>query len=286
MTDCGKGDAPAPVAREDSRVAVAVPVYRDSLSDDEQISVRHLQRFLGEYPIYVFEPEGLDCPLRGYREIRFPARFFRSVDTYSRLLLSEDFYRRFEHYEYLLIYQLDCLVFSDRLADWCDRGLDYLGAPWLVDPARPARGFSRVGNGGLSLRRVSSCLEVLTSRRPPMTPLELLAARIPDLGSVLAVSRWYKRAQVLRQVRRGVRWYAGHYTLNEDHFWSDRAGLFEPGFTVAHPRQALAFAFERAPRYCYERNQRRLPFGCHGWWRWDREFWEPHLLSADSVSDR
>ena len=178
----------------DSRVAIAVPVYRGSLSDDEQVSIRHLQYFLGDFTTYAFLPEGLDNPLRGFAEIRLPGRFFRSVETYSRLLLSEDFYRRFESHEFLLIYQLDCLVFSNRLNDWCDRGFDYLGAPWLADPERPARGFSRVGNGGLSLRRVSSCLEVLTARRRPSRSLllELLTTRVPDLGGVLA-PRWVKR---------------------------------------------------------------------------------------------
>ncbi len=268
----------------DPQVAIAIPLYRSALSDDEQVSIRHLRRFLGEFQIYLFLPRSLANPLKGFGEIHFPDRFFRSVDTYSRLLLSEDFYRRFEAYEYLLVYQLDALVFSGELLDWCSRGFDYLGAPWLIDPARPELGFSRVGNGGLSLRRVSSFLDVLTAKNRPASRrlLELLTTSIPDLGSAVSVSRLAKRAQVLRQVRRGIRWYAARYTLNEDHFWADRACLFEPGFKVAPPEEALAFSFERAPRYCLERNHRRLPFGCHGWWRYGRDFWEPHLLPVES----
>ncbi len=270
---------PAPSA---SPVAVGVPLYRGELTDDERVSVRHLRHHLGAFPIYVFLPESLPNPLGDFEEIRFPDRFFDSVDAYSRLLLSADFYRAFASYEYLLVYQLDSLVFSSGLSEWCARGFDYLGAPWLADPERPERGFSRVGNGGLSLRRVSRFLDVLTSeRRPGPLLLDLLTTTIPDLGGPLAVSRLAKRAQVLRHVRRGVGWYAGHYTLNEDHFWADRACLFEPGFRVARPDEALAFAFERAPRVCFERNGRRLPFGCHGWWRYGREFWEPYLLPAE-----
>ena len=42
---------------------------------------------------------------------------------------------------------------------------------------------------------------------------------------------------------------------------------------------ALAFAFEAEPRRCFERLG-RLPFGCHRWQKFDRAFWEPHLLPA------
>jgi hypothetical protein len=43
----------------------------------------------------------------------------------------------------------------------------------------------------------------------------------------------------------------------------------------------LRFAFEAAPRQCLEMNQGRLPFGCHAWGRYDREFWTPHLLASE-----
>jgi hypothetical protein len=47
---------------------------------------------------------------------------------------------------------------------------------------------------------------------------------------------------------------------------------------VAPVEEALGFSFEREPRYCFERNGGRLPFGCHAWNRWDRPFWEPYLI--------
>ena len=43
-------------------------------------------------------------------------------------------------------------------------------------------------------------------------------------------------------------------------------------------REALQFAFESEPHYCYRENGYRLPFGCHGWTAWERRFWEPFLL--------
>lgn len=255
-------------------VAVVVPIYRQELSLEEQTSLRHLEAHLGRYDRFFVAPESLHPRRPGFEVIAFADDCFETVDSYSRLLLSAAFYRTFSRYRYILVYQLDSLVFSDALIRWCEAGYDYVGAPWLTDPANPERGFSRVGNGGLSLRRVSSALEVLESARPVALWRDFFSASLPDVGSL----HWRKRLRVLREARRGAGWYAGHYSLNEDRFWSDRAALFDPGFRVAPPAVALEFAFERAPRFCYARNGNRLPFGCHAWSRWDRGFWEPYLI--------
>jgi hypothetical protein len=55
--------------------------------------------------------------------------------------------------------------------------------------------------------------------------------------------------------------------------------VYDPTFTIATVDEALDFAFEVNPRLCFERNHRRLPFGCHGWAKYDRTFWEPFLLT-------
>jgi hypothetical protein len=78
-------------------------------------------------------------------------------------------------------------------------------------------------------------------------------------------------------VRRGVKWYTTNYALNEDRFWSDRALFFNPNFRVAPVSTGLQFSFERHPRYCFEQNGHKLPFGCHAWGKWDRAFWETYL---------
>ncbi len=261
-------------------VAVAVPVFREHLGADEQASWEQLVRVLGGREIVLVGPEGMVLPIRDRPTIRFPAGCFESVAAYSRLLLSGDFWRRFRSWEYLLIYQLDCLVFEDQLESWCGRGFDYVGAPWLVDPRVPERGFSRVGNGGFSLRRVASHLEVLTSRASPRWPRllrELISGRLPESPGGSSVSGISDRARVLASLRVGAASYAACYTLNEDRFWSDRAAYFRPSFRVASVAEALGFAFEQAPRLCFERRGRQLPFGCHGWNRYDREFWQKFI---------
>ncbi|HEX9732491.1 MAG TPA: DUF5672 family protein [Thermoanaerobaculia bacterium] len=268
-----------------SSVAVVVPIYRCELTAEERQSLRHLDAYLSGYDRCFAAPERVRPRRPGFALVHFPDACFASVESYSRLLLSAAFYRAFAAYEHVLVHQLDALVLAADLERWCAAPYDYVGAPWLKDPRAPEKGFSRVGNGGLSLRRVDACLRVLETRRylggGPSLARDLVSAALPDL----AWHRFARRLRVLREARRGAAWYASRYTVNEDRFWSDRAALFDPAFRVASVAAALGFSFERAPRYCYEANGGALPFGCHAWSRWDRAFWEPYLLAGAGEAD-
>ena len=68
----------------------------------------------------------------------------------------------------------------------------------------------------------------------------------------------------------------------EDKFWSSDAPRLLPGFRIPPPKVAVGFAFETHPRFCFERNGGRLPFGAIAWAFHDRAFWEPHLLPPAS----
>jgi hypothetical protein len=272
-----------------SRLAIVIPYYTNNLGEDERASLRHLARFLPDRDSFLLAPEGMDITTLGkhsHRIQRFPADFFTSTASYSRLLLSSDFYRAFARYEYILIYQLDCLAFTSDIELWLDTAYDYIGAPWFNDSQHAERGFSRVGNGGLSLRNVESFLRVLSSTRYVSQPVPFWAdlfQPVYDFDEPMPALKlfWHRlkrRARVLRQVRRGVQWYTSSYSLNEDRFWSDRVMFFDPQFKIAPVRDGLRFAFERFPRYCYAQNGHQLPFGAHAWAKWDRAFWEPFLI--------
>lgn len=272
-------------------MAVVTPVVKLPLSIDEEISLRHLRKHLHPFDRYVIGPQELPAEFSDFRLVRFPARFFFDRFGYNRLLLREEFYREFVKYEYILIYQLDCLVFASNLEDWCRKGWDYAGAPWLRDTEDATKGFSLVGNGGLSLRNVRRAIEVLTSKRlmedPRARGLETgprsrilygrfeswpLLRRMLVAGKTL-LHRWGYHNNVRWVVRDTVR-----TDRHEDHFWAYDAGKFVKQFRIPSPQEALEFSFELAPRYCFEMNGARLPFGCHAWFRYDRDFWEPFLL--------
>ena len=268
------------------QVAIVVPMHnRAELTPDEQISFEHLRRYLGGYDKYLVVPESLNIDLPGCSLKRFGDEYFGSVAANTRLLLSEDFYRAFTDYQYILIYHLDALVFSDQLRAWCETGLDYIGPPWLQCADSPWVKEARVGNGGFSLRKIESFLKVFRSDVYWMEPREYWREKYA--GCTLPIRmlnsprRLLKRLSRFNNVRLEMaRWHLRpDGTKNEDHFWSDRAKHYVPDFKVASVEEGLRFAFEVAPRMCLELTRGEMPFGCHAWPRYDRTFWEPFLIA-------
>ena len=155
--------------REKKKVVIVIPVHRLPLLPEEKISLQHLRHFLSGYDQCLVVPRSLNVPgevLEDMKLRRFDDLYFANIDGYNRLMLSQAFYRKFRAYEYILLYQLDCLVFSEDLRHWCKQGWDYVGAPWFKGHrGETSDGLWAVGNGGLSLRKVSAFLNVLRTRR-------------------------------------------------------------------------------------------------------------------------
>lgn len=252
-----------------ANVAVVVPLYRSPLSADEQISLAALRRALPGHEHIALVPVRLmgAAALEGFsRVVTFADEHFASVQSYNQLMLNAAFYRCFEAYEHILIYQTDALVFSDELAHWCAQPYDYIGAPWVYswafwplglgalkkakalryqarnlrwgDKARRKWCALRVGNGGFSLRRVRTFLDVLEN--PP------------------AIYREY--------IERGLQDYP------EDFFWGIDANAERPRIRVPDWQTALGFAVESAPEQAIKRLG-KLPFGAHAWDRGYRDYW-------------
>lgn len=279
--------SPSAVAQKLAAVVVTLPP-KTHYTTDEEISFRHVRHFLGRYDKYVLIPDKHQAIYPGFVPKRFPARFFRSPRAHNRLLLSEQFYKAFLDYEFILVYDLDALVFSDELADWCRAGYDYIGAPSLPSPGTPHVAEQKVGSGGFSLRRVRSFLRVLRSPRYFVEPEDYWSryvARTSPLVRLLNTPRRYlKRLHRFNDVHWHVRWALGG-DVREDRFWAECATRYDPSFTIAPLDVAMRFAFEAEPRECHERIGRRRPFGCHGWHHFDRAFYEPFLLRQGAGSD-
>ena len=84
--------------------------------------------------------------------------------TYSELLATKTIIYEHIDTDYMLIFQTDSLIFKehkDLVYQFINMGVDYVGAPWLVTryPATRARDF--IGNGGLSLRKVSTMRKIM-----------------------------------------------------------------------------------------------------------------------------
>lgn len=249
-------------------VKVLIPVYRPTLSESERASIAQTVRTLGHYPLVLLHPSGIDISaiLLEFPSLRPLAVSDEWLGTrngiagYNRMMLSAAFYDLFADAEYILICHTDAWIFRDELSEWCARGYDCVAAPWVRRPVydlplvrqwmahrlrqsahsgRPTRQilYGRVGNGGLSLRRVAAF-----------------------------------RAATDRYKDRIERFAADpHHLFNEDVFWA----TVPLEFRYPAWREALGFAIDTHPAHCLRLCGGRLPFGCHSWskprmWR----FWK------------
>jgi hypothetical protein len=266
-------------------VAVVVPLSLSTkLSGDDETSLRHLVHYLGPYDKYFLAAKGTRFTRPGFELMPLPARYFGSARAHTRLQLSEDLYTRFRGYKYILMHHLDALVLSDQLPAWCETDLDFVGPPWLPCEDSPWVTRARVGNSGFALMKVESFLNVIRSKRPSVDPDEYWKQFCLGLTRRQRILNWPRKYLKRLRMFNGVKWEtrrlpSGPAGLDAcDYFWSDRAVTYWPDFKIASVDQGVAFAFEVAPRLCFEMNHRRLPFGSHAWARYDRLFWEPHLL--------
>lgn len=266
-------------------VAVVVPLsFAPSFTAEERLSLRHLDRHLGRFDRFFVAPPGLAVDEPGFACLRFPARYFGSAMAHRDLVVSPGFYAAFRDYRFILLYHLDALVFANELERWCDKGYDYIGAPWIPHPDAPYAGQAayenKVGCGGFSLRRVEAFMRLLVSPVPAMTPGEYAKQQQPPKSTPERATNAIRRGLMHSSLLNNVRWELGRLPyLSEERFLANRAAHYLPEFNIAPVDEALRFAFECVPRHCFELNGRAMPFGCHAWQRYDRTFWEPHLLN-------
>ena len=271
-------------------VSIVTPIYRSPLTKDEESSLKVLASILDGYPRFFLFPESFEVPhkFKGQgTHVRFPDKYFTYPYGYNRMLLRRRFYDQFCNFDFMLIYQLDCVVFRNELNHWANKGYDYIGSPWFVDEAGKAVELPQsVGNGGFSLRKISTARRVLTSRirRGSLFSKPPVAAPQPH------GSDWF-----LWNLRRRIRQHCGlwrvqdeleNYFENEDVFWSMGAPKIYPPYRKAPLNDALAFGMEVNPRRCVDLNSGRIPFGCHAWWKHDREFVEPLFVKNPQSKSR
>jgi len=248
-----------------NEVAVTVPLYKKEPERNELLSLMQCRKVLGRYPVIFFAPESLELSV--YQKIipqaqiiRFADAYFTGIPGYNRLMLSPFFYQHVEEYRYILIFQPDAWVFRDELDEWCRSGFDYIGGPYRS----PYRTGDRIlpGNGGFSLRKVQSCIELLTPRKGRMFRPERLHFFEENHSSVLR--RIYARMRSLIPAFNDYSAMLKHFSsgkYNEDCVFYEFSALHSfTGFQMAPVELSFAFSWDLLPE-----DRSRIPFGCHGW---------------------
>ena len=198
--------------------------------------------------------------------------------SFNRLKVLPFLYKKYNYYDFLLFYELDAFVFRDELDYWMAKDYDYIGAPWRrgwhnADEDSP---FIGVGNGGFSLRKVKAHIKVLYSFSYIEEPKFLVEKWFNRsfLGKALSIPS----AFLDLTIRNNTYFLFNNYRGNEDVFWGQIALKNFNWFNLAPIDEAIKFSFETYPQGLYLMNQKKLPFGCHGWWKYGFEFWKPFIL--------
>lgn len=224
---------------------MVIPVYKESPSATEIQMLQRVQRYF-PYPEQVrfLAPDGLNMEAYepyGYATVYVDAKWLKSTDSYSKLMLDPEFYGReeFKEFKTMIICQTDVLLlrpWDDELEQMVQK-YDYIGAPWPDGTelySRMFKGVSAVkkflnpricyvGNGGLSLRNIPKTIELL--------------------------NRYEK--------------YRKCWNTGEDCFFAYYGQENDIGFRVAPVEAAEMFALESNARELITAG--RIPWGVHAW---------------------
>ena len=151
---------------------VVIPIYKKNPTNIEKASYFQVLSVLSKnYEIALLHGKSLD--VSNYKVDGVPVSeiicediFFSSRACYSDMLEFRQFYELFNGYKYILLYQLDAWIFEDRVKFFTKLDYDFIGSIHLFSGGN---GFS-VGNGGFSLRKVSSFIRVCGEENGAIIP--------------------------------------------------------------------------------------------------------------------
>jgi hypothetical protein len=253
---------------------IIFPVYK-SLKDIEISAFIQAVEMTPDYEHVFIAPRSMVFDssfdkLKNIEVVRFDDHYFESIKGYNRLMLAKEFYSAFSGYDYMLIHQSDAYLFKPELDYWIKKGFGYIGAPWIkpgkillvdfykqlmklvpfifsVNARRRYIVRNNVGNGGLSLRKLSYFIYVLDH-----VPEKILNTYLES----------------------------DERDYNEDVFWSLEAPKVYSDRHMKIPgwREALLFSFETDPEWSYKKTKQQLPFGCHAFERNKPAFWKQFIV--------
>lgn len=274
-------------------VVVTIPIYKEHLTEFEQKSLKQCFKILIQHPICFIHPNNLN--LTQYKLIAlkydilvtfkaFDVSYFSNIEGYNKLLLSSFFYQNFISYHYILIYQLDAWVFKDELKYWCQQGYDYIGAPWFEGWSNTniESKFIGVGNGGFSLRRTKKFIKVLRKIKL-LHCYNILLKKIHLKGGILnsnmkAINKLLFILIRLDHNSIHLKSLINLKPTNEDFIWGEYIGKSFRSFLLPSFKEAMKFSFETRPSYLFKKNNKKLPFGCHAWEKYEyKDFWKNHI---------
>lgn len=276
-----------------NKIVAVVPCYKDAqdLSAVEKRSLcNNLAKLDGVAQIVLACSTDVDASRYhemfgdGFSVKFFDAGNFRSIHTYNHLLKSLSFYKAFEDFDFMLIVQTDVYIFRADYDEFLN--YDYVGAPWSghglahLKCIHPVSDPFFVGNGGYSLRKIASFIQVLETDARLLTNRQM--RELIERGSEFHTQSsrlhkwlagfWYLRFQ--NSTRHGKNRLPFIY---EDVFWAMCVPRACDFFKVAPTDVGFRFAFEVEVAHCFEQTSGHLPTGTHAFEKHPPKIWRPFI---------
>lgn len=267
--------------------AVMIPMHKPEPSSEEKVALIQCQKILGEHPIYLLHPEGMNIQIYqsifpSLKSLTAPVETMASIAAYNKLMISPFIFNALASHSHLLIHEPDAIILKNDLDFWCEQDFDYIGAPWFASDEVGNLQLKATGNFGLSLINLKAANSLFAHN-----------------------SRWFSPSMIVRDLLRGLRGQRGMFKraikaigssgklssahhLYHDHcdiFWSYLVPKVAPQFRIAPPERAIHFSWEKNPGKCFEICQGKLPFGIHAWPKYDQTFIKPLLIQSGVLID-
>ena len=269
---------------------IIIPIYKSTPDPNEKMSFNQCINILNKHRICIVSHNDLN--LSYYTDLListstdftveyFDRSFFENLAGYNKLMLSFEFYQSCKEYDYMLIYQLDAWVFRDEFDYWCEKGYDYIGAPWFENHGSIEDGNKHwmAGNGGFSLRRIPSFIN-LYKIKISFNKNELMRIHPAEKLFIKKIKRkfliWIQSLGLKKDLQYFIDKYAKN---NEDTFWVQFFQKKDRNLKIAGFNESIGFSFEQSPNYLFELNGQQLPFGCHAWEKYEYDsFWSKYII--------
>ncbi|TDG35304.1 hypothetical protein EZJ43_14510 [Pedobacter changchengzhani] len=257
--------------------AILIIIHKPDPQESELASLEQCWKKLNNYKIVLIFPKGMDIgaylPVApNISHVAINPKWLSTYRNFNKLKTNPLLYKLFSSFDFILFYELDAWVFNDELQYWCSQNYDYIGAPWYEDlhNANSDSKFIGVGNGGFSLRKVKSHLKVLYSFSYVNSPVEMMKETFKNRGltfrSLLHVVSNFT-------FRNNTFYLFNNFNSGEDIFWGQIVSRSFKNFRLPNERTASKFAMEVKAPQLYKENNNILPFGCHAWERYHKDFW-------------
>ena len=160
---------------------ICIPCHKTKLSKIEIKNINISIKNNNSKNIYFILPKNISKKFykRNFSKIKiccFNDHYFESENSYNKFLLSEDLYLKFKQFKFMIICQTDAILVRD-ISKLKMFNYDFIGSPWM--PSIKTNIFDiygmsfinkifnlernkiNVGNGGLSVRKISKFLQVV-----------------------------------------------------------------------------------------------------------------------------